>query len=291
MSSTIWRFGAGLTAAAALLTASASAQFITDDFETDTSANYTIVDPEPIDATASFAFDYVAAGIPLAPNSQAGDKGGLRFTANDTDPPAADTITAYHNTALSGFTNYSLTVDFYMGVTGTSGTTEHMHVGVAGDGTTLNSLFNPISGSGHFIAITGEGGSASDYRHSTPSTLAVPSGDPTYLNSDNTTNASGDTYQSIFPDTEFPGSPGNTWATLKIEIAGGLVTYSINGTPIIQTAAEATDGQISLGHGDLFSSVASPAQSQFVVYDNLVVTPEPGTLALLGLGLLALRRR
>ena len=291
MSNMIWRFGAGLTAAAALLTASASAQFITDDFETDTSANYTIVDAEPIDATASFAFDYLAAGIPLAPNSQAGDKGGLRLTANDTEPAEADTITAYHNTALSGFTNYSLTVDFYMGVTGTGGTTEHMHVGVAGDGTTLNSLFSPISGSGHFIAITGEGGSASDYRHSTPSTLAVPSGDPTYLNSSNTTNSTGDTYLSIFPDTEFPGSPGNTWATLKIEIAGGLITYSINGTPIIQDDVEATNGQISLGHGDLFSSVASPTQSQFVIYDNLVVTPEPGTLALLGLGLLALRRR
>ncbi len=269
----------------------ANAELISDNFEVDSSADYTIVTGADPDSTSTFGFDYVGAGIPLAPNSMAGDMGGLRLTANDTDPAVADTITAYHNTVLSGVTTYTLSVDIYMGVTGAGGTTEHAHVGVAGDGATLNSLFNPISGSGHFMAMTGEGGSASDYRHSTPGTLAVPSGDASYLNSTNTTQSTGDTYQSIFPNTQFPGSPGNTWTTLTIDVTPATVTYSLDGTPIIQTATEATDGQISLGHGDLFTSVASPFQSQFVIYDNLRVVPEPAALSLLSLGALLLRRR
>jgi hypothetical protein len=274
----------------------ASAQLITDDFEVDSSANYTVVEQGGPDATATFGFDYVAAGIPIAPNSPAGQVGGLRMTANDT-LQATNQITAFHNTQLVGFTDYSLRVDVYMGVTGTGGTTEHMHVGIAGDGLTANSLFSPIQGSGHFMAMTGEGGSSSDYRHSTPSTLAVPSGDASYLNDLNTTNATGDTYQNLFPSPpyEFAGSPGNAWTTLEIRVQGGMVTYLLEGetglTPIIQTPAEATDGYVSLGHGDLFTSVAAPFQSQFVIFDNLVVTPEPATMGLLALGFVTLLRR
>jgi hypothetical protein len=53
---------------------SATAQtLITDDFEADSSANYTIIDDGTPDGTQDFAFDYVAAGIPLAPRSTAGD--------------------------------------------------------------------------------------------------------------------------------------------------------------------------------------------------------------------------
>ena len=46
-----------------------------------------------------------------------------------------------------------------------------------------------------------------------------------------------------------------------------------------------------LHHADIFTSVAAPFQSQFVIYDNLVVTPEPASLALLGLGAVAVLRR
>jgi hypothetical protein len=282
------------------LAGSASATIIADDFEMNTAANYTVVENGGPDATASFAYDYIAAGIPLAPRSMAGDVGGLRMTANDS-LGVANAITAFHNTPIVGLANYTLLVDVYIGVTGTSGTTEHAHVGVAGDGVTPNQLFSPISGSGHYLAFDGEGGSSSDYRHFKPSVTSVPSGDPSYLNSTNTTNSTGDTYQNLFPSPPYTwaGSPGNAWTTLKIEFAGGVggtITYSLDGatgmTPIIQDTSEILDGFISLGHADLFTSVAAPFQSQFVIYDNLEVIPEPGTMMLLGLGaLLALRRR
>ncbi|QDT68618.1 hypothetical protein MalM25_15410 [Planctomycetes bacterium MalM25] len=282
------------------LSSNAYATLLSDDFEVDSSASYTVIQDATPDSTATFAFDYIAAGIPLAPNSAPGDTGGLRMTANDT-LGASDAITAFHNTAVTG-SPYKLTVDVYMGVQGTGGTTEYMHVGVAGDGATVNSLFLPITGSGHFLAVTGEGGSSSDFRHSRPAAIGglTNTGDLSYLNSDNTTNATGDTYQDIFSNANgysFAGSPGNNWATLEVLVTSGLIQYSFNGTPIIRNEYSAADGDlISLGYGDLFSSLATPFQSQFVIYDNLsvVAVPEPSTalLSVLGLvGFVARRNR
>lgn len=281
-------FSVCVTVIASLFAAPVSAApiLISDDFESDTSANYTVVDDGTADGTSTFAFDYIGAGLPLAPHSTAGDTGGLRLTSNDT-AGATDAITAFHNTAVTA-DEYHLSVDVYMGVTGTGGTTEHAHVGVAGDGATFNSLFSPISGSGHFLAFTGEGGSSSDYRHSRPAAIGglTNSGDPSYLNSDHTTNATGDTYQAIFPSPpyDFAGSPGNAWTTLEILVADGLIRYYFDGTPIIRSEYSDADGdQVSLGNADLFTSLAAPFQSQFVVYDNLTVTmvPEPTTAVLL----------
>ncbi|MCA9235036.1 MAG: PEP-CTERM sorting domain-containing protein [Planctomycetales bacterium] len=275
----------------------AKAAIIADDFEVDSSANYTVV-ANGTDGVATFGWDYIAAGIPLAPNSTAGDTGGLMLTAN-TSQEVEEARTAYNNTAVTA-SKFQLSVDVWMNVNiQSSGTTEFGHVGVAGDGVTVNSLFSPITGSGHFVAFTGEGGSSSDFRHSTPTTLAVPSGDPSYLNSTNTTNATGDTYQAIFtnPPYEFAGSPGNAWATLTITaVAGQKITYAFNGTPIIRTDFDGSDGNlVSLGLGDLFTSIAPPG-TQFTVYDNLTVSaiPEPASvgLSLLALaGLAAARRR
>jgi hypothetical protein len=279
-----------------LMASTASATLIVDNFEADHSGNYTILDDSnapsgdgTADSTYDFQYDYVAAGIPLAPHSTGGDHFGLRMTANDT-AGAADHVSAFYNTPITGKTKL-LQVDIYMNVTvGGSGTTEFSAVGVGSDATDFNSIFTPIAGDGYFLSMTGDGGSSSDFRHFINGT-PVNSGDPSYLNSSNTTNATGDTYQSIFPGGDFPGSPGNRWTTLQILVQGGKITYSLDGTPIIQADAGDTSGHFSLSYSDVFASIASPFQGMFVVYDNLKVVPEPASMSLLAMGALALLRR
>lgn len=286
----------GLAAAFLLagITAAGQAQtLISDNFEVDSSADYTVVDDGNAasgdgtpDSTIDFAFDYIAAGLPLAPNSQPGDVGGLRLAANETgnDAGAADHITAFNNLSINEAA-YLLEVDIYMGVESAGGTTEFAKVGIGGSSNDYLSIFTPIVDNGHFISMTGEGGSSSDYRHSEPGNPAVITGDPSYLNSDNTTNATGDTYQAIFPDTQFPGSPGNSWTTMSILVTPSIVRYSLDGTSIIETNNLGSDGLVGLGYADAFSSVGP----HFVVFDNLNVTviPEPATMGLIGLGITA----
>lgn len=284
-----------LAVAFALPSAGLAAAVITDNFETDTSANYTVVNDGTPNGTTLFGFDYVAAGIPLAPRSAVGDKGGLRFTANDS-AAAVDAFTAFHNTSISA-PHYQLTVDVYWKFTGTTATTEHAHVGVGGDGVTFNQLFTPISGSGSYIAFDGDGGSASDYRwfldgaHGGPTT--VPNTDPSYLG--HGSNNTGAFYQSLFPSppATVAGSPGNIWTTLTIDVDNGTISYYFDGQLTIQgTYTGSLDGKVSLGIADAFGSSVDPG-TVFLYYDNLAVEiiPEPTSLLCLGLaGLIALRR-
>lgn len=298
-----------LAVAWALVPGDATAALIDDDFETDSSADYTVVSlGDAADGSTTFAFDYIAAGIPLAPRSTAGDKGGLKFTANDS-LGADNVFTAFHNTALPA--NVKLTVDMYMGVTGFSGTTEYGHIGVGGDGTTVNSIFSPIEGSGDFIAIDGDGDVTSDYRWSRPDGSGgrdtVPgSGDslsPSYWAGGSNNDLQ--LYQDLFPTgTPAAGSPGNLWTTVEVVTFNGTTSVALDGTTIIAGSAVRNGGILaaglaSLGYGDVFTSVAQPLQAQFGIFDNLTVeesfsvVPEPSSLLLIGLGTIGLctRRR
>ncbi|MEM8863968.1 MAG: PEP-CTERM sorting domain-containing protein [Planctomycetota bacterium] len=274
-----------------------SGALISDDFEVDSSASYAVLDDGNApsgdgtpDGAIAFAFDYITAGIPLAPNSTAGDIGGLRMAANETgdDAGAADHISAFHLTSVNSGA-YTVSVDIYMAIENAGGTTEFSSVGVGSDGSDFNSIFTPIAGVGQFLSMTGDGGSSSDFRHYIQGT-PVNSGDPSYLNSTSTTQSSGDTYQAIYPGGDFPGSPGNRWTTMTISVNPSRVLYSLDGTPVVSAASVKTDGLVGLSYSDVFSSVGP----HFVVFDNLVVEiPEPASVSLMVVavaGLLSRRR-
>jgi hypothetical protein len=264
----------------------ASASLISDSFETDSSSNYTVVNDGTPNGTVNFSYNYVSAGIPLAPRSSPGDSFGLRMTVNDS-AGAVDTFTAFHNTLITA-PIYTFTVDVYIGFTGTAGTTEHAHVGVGGDGVTPNSLFTPISGSGSFIAFDGDGGSASDYRWyldaDNGGATTIPNTDPSYLG--HGSNNTGAFYQALFPSTTVAGSPGNVWTKVEVTVDNSAksIQYRMNDQLIFDSTPNGPytgnlNGAISVGLHDAFTSV-DPATT-YVVFDNLVVTavPEPEAYA------------
>lgn len=277
-----------LVAVGALTSVGATAQtvLIGDNFETDTSTNYTLVAPPTLNGTQTFAFDYVAAGVPLAPRSAVGDTGGLKLTCND-GAGAVDSITCFHNTSVSE-PHYQLTVDVWMNFVGATGTTEHGHIGIGGDGVTYNQYSSPTQGSGSFLAFTGDGGSASDYRwyraavNLPPNELdsgLMPTTHPSYLGHGG--NASDPFYQALFPSppATIAGSPGNIWTTVTIDVdkVNGMIEYRFDGTLVFQGAfAGALDGLISLGLADIFASISGP--TNFTLYDNLVVETLPSNL-------------
>lgn len=292
--------------------APAQVVLIDDNFETDTSANYTIATSDAANGSVTFAFDYGAAGIPLAPRSAPGDAKGLKVAVN-TVAAVANSQTVFNNTVINQ-DKYTMLVDVFMAFQGTTATTIYGQPGVGGNGTTFNAVFTPISGSGSFMAFTGDGGSTSDYRWYLASAnggpTTVPNTDPSYLG--HGSNNTGAFYTDMFPSppATIAGVPGNIWTTVRIDVdnSAGRIQYFMTDTagnpqlvfdnspnPLAPTPFTGLlQGLVSLGAHDAFSSV-SP-ESVYVVYDNLEVVPEPSTMlagigALAGLAVVKLRRR
>ncbi|MDB4724797.1 hypothetical protein OAF85_01370, partial [Planctomycetota bacterium] len=222
----------------------------------------------------------------LAPNSAPGDTGGLKLTANDT-AGAGDAWTLFHtNPVAADF--YVLHVDVWMNFTSGSGTTEFSEVGVGGDGVTYNSVFSPISGSGAFIAFTGDGGSSSDFRwfRAVPNTpmgetdnTTLPNSHPSYLG--HGSNGSGSFFQSLFPapPSTTAGSPGNIWTTVRIEVdnLGGQISFYFDDQLTFQgDFANDFNGFASLSIADVFTSVSTA--NNFTLYDNFRVEVPTNTV-------------
>jgi hypothetical protein len=79
----------------------ASATTITDNFNSDTSANYSIVSSSA-DTAVTFAFDYSTLGIPPAPNTTDASTLGLRMAASIAAPTGPEAITLHTNQQFSG---------------------------------------------------------------------------------------------------------------------------------------------------------------------------------------------
>ncbi len=298
----------------------AQVTLIQDDMNTDTSANYTIVNggPGAPDGTLEFAYDYSTIGIPPAPGTTDGSTRGIRMSVNDTFVDGTfetEAYTLFHNTEIVGVTDYTMTIDMYLGVwaAGDTGSTESAQIGVGGDGVTRNHLFYfngpnvELSGSGHFVAISGDGGDSSDYRHwrdnanGSGNPGPVNNFDPDYLSTDSNTNVNPDNFlffEGISNiDAPIPGHPGNGWATVKVELlqSEGKIKYYVRGDTaattgvpganlppefiqIIESDIYDPEGFVNFGLADMYNSVATVPEDQFAIFDNLlVVGTEPMT--------------
>ncbi|MEK7675761.1 MAG: Calx-beta domain-containing protein, partial [Verrucomicrobiota bacterium] len=307
--------------AAGLLSAplpAAEQALFSDNFDTDTSANWNLVegsrDGTP-DYTADFAFDYGAVKyvsngitnlIPAAPNSAGGITKGVKLTVNNNDANAAAAAVSLYPKDRTFSGNYALRVDMWLNYNGPafggSGSTEHGTFGLNHAGDKVNwggstSVPSTFASDGVWFAVAGEAGDNPDYRAfvGDTATPAIPLRDVAggFLDRDgdglpeeNVVDPQPGTFpfRLIFPSPphETPGAPGKQWVQVEVrqrtnDTGTPVVTWLMNGYVIAEhsQAAEPTINQLSgnvmMGYMDIFNSIASPREDNFVLFDNLRV--------------------
>jgi hypothetical protein len=297
----------------------ALASLYSEDFEVDPTLNWTVNDPGLSDILADFYYDYSAIGVPPAPNGPATTR-GLKMTCNNSGGVFSGFSVSPTGESFGG--NYVVTADMWLNYVGPlgpggSGTTQLAEMGI---GTAGNVAVWPGSAPKESVMFgtTLDGGSSVDYRaYSSVQPTGYPDADPVFAAGAHTGNRNNTDpyYTAAFPGGQaapaaqvlsYPGQTGVTdagevafaWHEVEIEVLNDMATWSIDGTPIATidlTTVTLGGGNILFGHSDTNSSSSTDPNDfllNVTLIDNIVVTPEPATLALLGAGVpLLLRRR
>lgn len=288
----------------------ALASLYAENFEVDPTAGW-VVNNGPSDFAANFFFDYSSVGIPAAP-SGAGTR-GMKLQANLANGIFSGMSASPIGQSFSG--DYVVEFDWWANFNGPfpgggSGSTNLSTFGVG----TSGSIAQWPGGTQDSVwfGATGDGGSSADWRaYSSAAPTSYPDGSPVYpFTTRNNTNPyfagfGGNTAPAaqlvLYPQqtgTTAVGSAGMEWHQVKIEVLGGFAKWYVDGL-IMATIDLSTvtlgGGNIFFGHSDInATSSADPfdADLLFTLIDNINVTPEPTSLALLALGgLLGIRRR
>lgn len=304
--------------ALAALPAIASAQLYQDNFDVDSTANWTVnKGPATTDSAQDFFFDYSLAGIPSAPNS-GGTTRGLKLQANQSSGVFGGVSVSPTGQNFAG--DYQLRFDWWSNYNGPapvggSGSTQMSTFGLDTSGTT-SQWPGGVQDSIWFGA-TGDGNSASDWRAYSPvapTRYTDASGVYAAGTQAGSTNAS-DLYYAGFGQVSapaaqlalFPQQTGTTligsaafeWHDVLIEKLGGVVTWTVDGTLIATVPlgddTALTGNNIFLGHADTNATSSTDVNDVnllFTLIDNVRVIPEPSSLALIAGSLaVGLRRR
>lgn len=290
-----------------------------NDFEADTSASWAI-NSGPSDSAADFFFDYSTVGIPSAPNSSGGSTRGMKLQANQSLGMFSGMSVSPTGQSFSG--DYALTFDWWANVNGPfpgggNGSTQLSTFGIGTSGSVAQ-----WPGATHesvWFGATGDGGSSADWRaYSSAAVSGYQDTSGVYAagsvtGSRNSSNA----YYAGFGGNSAPaaqvalyaqqtgataaGSAGMEWHQVRIDKAGNLATWKVDGVLIATIDLNTVSlggGNIFFGHSDINATSSSDPNDSallFTLVDNIAVVPEPGTLSVLGAGivplLLGLRRR
>ena len=286
-----------------------------ENFEADPTASWT-VNSSPTDAAANFFFDYSTVGISSAP-SALGTR-GLKLQANQSSGLFGGMSTSPNGQNFGG--SYTVRLDWWANFNGPfpaggSGSTQLSTFGVGTSGTTAQ--WPAGSQDSIWFGATSDGNSATDWRAYSPTaptrysdTAAGIYAAGAFAGSSNAadpyyagfgSNDAPAAQLALFPQqtgTTLVGSAGMAWHV--VEIAVGLldVTWTVDGlliatVPLIDDTVN-TGNNIFFGHSDTNATSSSDPNDGallFTLIDNISVTddavavPEPGTLALLALGL------
>ena len=305
----------GIALVGAMAGSSHAAILFSDDFDTDTSANYT-VNQDP-DATVTYAWDYSTMGIPSAPNSTGGTTLGAKFTANNGDQTTGAQAINISPIGQSFSGDYVLKFDSWLNANGPfpgggAGSTEFFTAGVGTDGDDVQKSSG--SASGAWFAGDNEGQSGIDFRAYLNASLEGPTSS-VYAAPDsgaiNRRNANNPYYHGTFPggqmapafqQANYPqqtgalkaGTLGFEWREVEIRKIGTDVSWHIDGLHIATFQNPTLTGSnIFVGHWDVFASITDNPDLSFGVVDNVrvEVIPEPATIALLAIGAAAIMAR
>lgn len=254
------------------------------------------------EAYVEYGFDYSLAGrlsADIGPAPAGGDSLGILLAANNLVGGSTGGSYLFPNIAPGG--NYLLSFDFFSGVNNGGGTSEHVLAGVNANATDRGPWQASATYADHF-GITTASDISNDY-----APYASISGTNTYLVADALDENDAIVQSAVGPD----GAMAEEWVQIRVRSIGDDTTLSINGVDLITVSnSDFNTGDVFLGYADYFGSVAGgetaniydgvsafdPFNASFGIIDNVSVVqivPEPTSVALLGLGSLALvvRRR
>lgn len=299
---------------AALVLQSATAQVVySDNFDAGTSASGWTASLSHADASANFAYNYGAIGIPSAPNSSGGSTVGMNFVVNQNAGVFQGISASPNGFGVTG--GFRMTFDMWLNYVGPlgvggSGTTQLGSFGWGVTGSTASWAATTAANSGVMFATTLDGGSGSDYRAYTNAFIAPAL--PVYYPAGSQNN-SATYYTSRFAPQSapvgqvglFPGQTGSTdpgeaafkWYQVVIERIDNTMTWTIDGhliSSVPMNGVNVAGNNIFFGMFDSNSGSSADVNDflNTAIFDNVVVSvPEPTSATIVGLGLAFMIRR
>jgi hypothetical protein len=279
-----------------------------DNFDTDTSADWTVFEAHPESNRATFNYDYSAVGVPVAPNTTNGTTRGLKLEANIAGPTFTGLSVSPTGEAFEG--NYRLSFDMWINYNGplpAGGTGSTMSFS-AGVGTSNNAAqFPGTAVDGVLFSVTGDGGSGSDWRAyaATGAPLGASSGAYAATGSEtgvlNNTNvyyapfggaAAPEAQLALFPDQTglvSVGAPGIAWHEVVIEKRGTNISWFVDNLRIatITLTNKQIGSNIFVGFFDINATQTGNQELSFGLVDNLRVnalelSQPPGEISITG---------
>jgi hypothetical protein len=264
-----------------------------DNFETDTSAQWVVNEAHPGLNQVTFNWDYSTLGVPAAPDATNGTTLGLRLKANTGD---VGTFTGVSVSPLdfgvSTNEDYRLSFEMWINYNGPllGGGSGSTYMFTAGGGTTgTGAQFPGTSVEGVLFAVTGDGGAAQDYRAYASTAQLDPTTGVFAAGTQTGARNNSDAYYApfggvaapqaqldLFPEqagTTLVGSAGFAWHDVVIEKVGTNFSWFIDNLRIatIPLTNKEISTNIFVGYFDTAMGKSGNDELNFGLVDNLRV--------------------